>query len=189
MASAPRVTPALTALVQDGTLVNAGNPLVVSAVITPSGTTVVTGTVTAVQATGTNLHTVVDSGTLDAVLQVGTANVGNTNPVPVIPSTNTVVSGSTSTTGTADVAITGTVAAKSIFCEGLSVANSGTTAAIVSFKDGSGGAVLWVVSAPAGGGATMNGSILFKTTAGNAIYAAASAASTTVYISASGISG
>lgn len=164
-------------------------------------------TITVVQPTGTLLHVVIDGGTItpsgtqavagtvalsggtiDAILQVGTANVGNTNPVPVFPSTQGFASGAVTTTGTATTSVIAAVASNRIYIDAYSVVNSGTVAATVAFQDGSGGATLWTVIAPAGGGSNNAGSIMFRTTAGNALFAAASAASTTISISAAGFS-
>jgi len=81
----------------------------------------------------------------------------------------------------------GAVASTRNVITAFSIHNSSATAGYVDFRDGTGGAVLWTVPIPAGGGAVLasaNG--LFRTSANTALAYDVSAALTTVYISVSG---
>jgi hypothetical protein len=66
--------------------------------------------------------------------------------------------------------------------------DAGSTLAYIDFRTGTGGAVLYRVPLPAGGGAHINGGgvPLFKTAANNALAFDVSAALDTVYITATG---
>jgi hypothetical protein len=66
--------------------------------------------------------------------------------------------------------------------------DAGTSLIYVDFRDGTGGAILWSLPIPAGGGVAINGGggPMFKTSANTALAYDVSAATTTVIISASG---
>ena len=69
----------------------------------------------------------------------------------------------------------------------IAVYNSSATAGTVDFRDGTGGAVLWTMPIPAGGGSVLSCDIpLFRTSANTALAYDVSGALTTVTISVSG---
>ena len=109
--------------------------------------------------------------------------------VKISPQVTNTVSGGGSQTSTTSTQVVALVSSKSLYITAFSCTNSGATAGTISFQDGSGGATLWVTSAPAGGGSNL-GSVtpLFHTTSGNGLYFAPSAGSTTNYCYASGFS-
>lgn len=88
---------------------------------------------------------------------------------------------------TAFTSFTG-VASTYNYVTALTVFNSSAAAAYVDFRDGTGGAVLYTVFVPAGGGVviTNGGSPIFRTSANTALAYDVSAATTTMYINATG---
>jgi hypothetical protein len=73
------------------------------------------------------------------------------------------------------------------YVTGYSVFNSSATAGYVDFRNGTGGAVLWTVPLPAGGGANViSDNPIFATSAATVLAYDVSAALTTVYISVTG---
>ena len=81
----------------------------------------------------------------------------------------------------------GAVASTRNVITSIVVYNSSATAGFVDFRDGTGGAVLWTMPLPAGGGAVLSQSnALFRTSANTALAYDVSGALTTVYISVSG---
>ena len=99
------------------------------------------------------------------------------------------VSGAASTTGTSDTSAVAAQGASTYFyCTGWSIANTGSTATLITFKDGSGGAALGYTVAPASGGSNYSagGKPLFRTSANTALYFACGSASTTVYVTVYG---
>lgn len=71
----------------------------------------------------------------------------------------------------------------------VTLANTSSTAITVILKDGSGGAELWRYPVPANGGVVFTHALPLPTTANTALVAVASAAASSVYISASGYTG
>lgn len=99
------------------------------------------------------------------------------------------VAGTATTTGTSDTSLVAAQGASTYYyCTAFSAVNTGSTAALITFKDGSGGSTLFYAIVPAGGGCVMSGGgkPLFKTSANTALYFAAGSSSTTIYLSASG---
>ena len=99
------------------------------------------------------------------------------------------VSGAASTTGTSDTSAVAAQGASTYFyCTGWSIANTGSTATLITFKDGSGGTALGYTVAPASGGSNYSagGKPLFRTSANTALYFACGSASTTVYVTVYG---
>jgi hypothetical protein len=95
------------------------------------------------------------------------------------------VSGYASTTGTGDTSVVAAQGASTYFyCTGWSVANTGSSATLITFKDGSGGATLGATIAPAGGGSNFSagGKPLFRSSANTAMHFACGTASTTVHV-------
>ena len=79
------------------------------------------------------------------------------------------------------------VAGTKNYIRGYSVYNSSGTAGHLDFRDGTGGAILWTVPLPAGGGANVIiDEPIFKTSANTALAYDVSAALSTVYISVTG---
>jgi hypothetical protein len=195
---------------QDGTAVDSNNPLATTATISGGITVTPGGTITVVQPTGTNLHAVIDSGTVglnagtngigsvinnggsvtvsgtaNAVLQVGTTNVGPTNPVPTAPATNGYISGQITASSTATTQLIALSASNHLYGTSFIVSNPGTVAYEVIIQDGSAGTTIAVIPAPAGGGSVGSGNIFFRSSTGNAIWAALTVA-TTVKITCAG---
>jgi hypothetical protein len=99
-------------------------------------------------------------------------------------------SGTANTTGTSTTSLIGAVTSERIYVKSFSCANTGSTASLISFQDGSGGTTLWTTIVPAGSGSNLGADApIFWTTAGNALYFAAGSASTTIYCSAAGYAG
>lgn len=106
------------------------------------------------------------------------------------PATQNAVSGTANSTSTSTTSLIGAVTSNRIYVSAFSCANTGASASLISFQDGSGGTTLWTTIVPAGGGSNLSGNTaLFKTTSGNAVFYAAGTASTTIYCSAAGYSG
>ena len=106
------------------------------------------------------------------------------------PATQNAVSGINSASNTSSTSLISAVASNRIYVSAYSCVNTGATASLITFQDGSGGSALWYSIVPAGSGANMSGNtVLFKTTSGNAVYSAAASASATIYCSAAGYSG
>lgn len=120
----------------------------------------------------------------------GTAQAPSTNVVSTtVPVTN-YVTGTASQTSTTTTSLVGAVASNKLYITGYACSNSGSSASLVSFQDGSGGSTLWTALVPSGGGNNLSSQRpLFNTASGNALYFAPGTASTTVYCSASGFSG
>ena len=99
------------------------------------------------------------------------------------------VNGSASVTGTGSTQLIAAVTAKKIFLLGWACSNSGATAVTVTFQDGSSGAgISGIIEVPAGGGNNMSpgGLSWGNTSAGNGLYFAASAGTTTLTCGAVG---
>ena len=117
--------------------------------------------------------------------------VANTNSTPVYtqPTSNGVVSERVTNTDGNSTAFSNFGATTSTYnyIKSIVVYNSSATAGYVDFRDGTGGAVLWTMPLPAGGGAVISSETpLFKTGANTALAFDVSAALSTVYISISG---
>jgi hypothetical protein len=102
-----------------------------------------------------------------------------------------VVSERVSNTDGASTAFTnfGAVASTHNCVSAISIFNSSASAIFVDFRDGTGGAVLFTMAAPAGGGSVIscgNQPYLFRTSQNTALAFDGSAAATTLYISVSG---
>ena len=83
-------------------------------------------------------------------------------------------SGTANTTGTSTTSLIGAVTSERIYVKSFSCANTGSTASLISFQDGSGGTTIWTTIVPAGGGSNLGADApIFWTTAGNALYFAA----------------
>ncbi len=111
-------------------------------------------------------------------------------PVTAQPATASRVSGTASQTSgtTSTLLIPGT--GQRIYVTSFSCANTGASASLISFQDGSGGSTLWTTIVPAGGGSNLGGSTpLFWTSNGNPLYWVPATSSSTVYCSAAGFSG
>ena len=81
----------------------------------------------------------------------------------------------------------GAVASTRNVISAIAVYNSSATSGFVDFRDGTGGAVLWTMPVPAGGGSVLSHSnALFRTSANTALAYDVSGALSTVYISVSG---
>lgn len=112
-----------------------------------------------------------------------------TNLVSTKISVANFVSGTATQTSTTSTSLVGLVAAKSLYITSWNCYNSGATASTILFQDGSGGTTLAQTFNPAGSGSNSpGGGILFKTTAGNALFFAPGSASTTQACSAAGFS-
>lgn len=133
------------------------------------------------------------------ILGAGSALVGkvgidqttpdSTNLVSNKLSVATFVSGTATQTSTTSTSLIGAVSLKSIYVTSWNCANSGASASTIVFQDGSGGTTLAQTYNPAGGGSNSpGGGILFKTTAGNALFFAPGTGSTTQSCSAAGFS-
>lgn len=106
------------------------------------------------------------------------------------PATQNAVSGTANTTGNSTTSLVSAVTSNRIYVSAFSCANTGASASLISFQDGSGGTTLWTTIVPAGGGSNVDGNTaLFKTTSGNGVYFLPATASTTIYCSAAGYSG
>lgn len=118
-------------------------------------------------------------------------DAGSGNILSVQGLTGNAVSGTAGTTATTTTSLVPLVASKRLYITSFSCANTGSSASLISFQDGSGGTTLWTTIVAAGGGSNLGTGMLpmFKTTAGNALFFAAATASTTIYCSASGFSG
>ncbi|NBW14576.1 MAG: hypothetical protein EBR82_41910 [Caulobacteraceae bacterium] len=94
----------------------------------------------------------------------------------------------TDTSGTSTAfANFGAVASTRNIVTAIAVYNSSATAGFVDFRDGTGGAVLWTMPLPAGGGAVLSSANpLFRTSANTPLAYDVSGALSTVYISISG---
>jgi hypothetical protein len=105
----------------------------------------------------------------------------------VIAPTATYTSGNATTTGTSDTSLISAAGASTkIYVTALQCANSGSTTAVITLKDGSGGSTLGYTIVPAGGGSNIVYPIPLATTANTALYFAAGSSSTTIYCSAQG---
>lgn len=81
----------------------------------------------------------------------------------------------------------GATASTRNYVTAISVFNSSATAGYIDFRDGTGGAVLWTIPIPAGGGAVIACDVpFFRTSANTALAYDVSGALSTVYISISG---
>lgn len=99
------------------------------------------------------------------------------------------VSGVASATGTSDTSVVAAQGASTYFyVTGFTIANTGSTTTLITFKDGSGGSALWYTIAPTTGGSNFSqgGKPIFRTSANTALYFACASASTTVYVSVTG---
>jgi hypothetical protein len=105
------------------------------------------------------------------------------------PTVVNAVSGTATQTSTTTTSLIGAVTSNRIYVTAFACYNSGASASVISFQDGSGGTTLYQTIVPAGGGSNLGGGqVLFKTTAGNALFFAPATASTTVGCSGSGFS-
>ena len=101
----------------------------------------------------------------------------------------TLVKGTTAAmTGTTSTQVIAAVSSQRIYPAHISCVNSSATATLVSIQDGSGGATLLTLIAPAGGGEVIAPGLepITWTTAGNALYAADVTTGASVICSASG---
>jgi hypothetical protein len=106
------------------------------------------------------------------------------------PATQNFVSGVATQTGTTSTSLIGAVASNRIYLAAFSCYNSGSSASVVLFQDGSAGTTIWSTIVPAGGGSNLDGNTaMARTTSGNALYFAPQTSSTTVGCSAAGFSG
>lgn len=124
-------------------------------------------------------------GTLDSTtaLKVNATNALAVEPFVTLASIINERVTDTGGTSTAFSNFTNT-AAKRNYVTTIAVYNSSTTAGFVDFRDGTGGAVLFTVPVPAGGGAVVSFPVpLRQPTANTALAYDVSAALTTVYIS------
>lgn len=113
----------------------------------------------------------------------------STNLVSNKLSVATFVSGVATQTSTTSTSLIGAVATKSIYVTSWNCGNSGASASTIIFQDGSAGTTLGETMNPAGGGSNSpGGGVLFKTTAGNALFFAPGTGSTTQFCSAAGFS-
>jgi hypothetical protein len=129
-----------------------------------------------------------------SALTSGTATplqTGEFGDLRVQPLTAAKVSGTASqaTGGTSTLLVTA-VSSRRLYITAFACANTGSTASLVSFQDGSGGTTLYNTIVPAGGGSNLSagGSPLFWTTSGNGLYYDPATSTTTTYCSASGFS-
>lgn len=100
------------------------------------------------------------------------------------------VKGSASTTGTSDTSVVAAAGASlKNYITNISTTNTGSTTALITIKDGSGGSTLWQTVAPAGGGSNVTLEVPIAGTANTAVFFAAGSSSTTVYCSMSGYKG
>lgn len=129
-----------------------------------------------------------------ATVTVGSHDVTNTGTfkVQATPSVSTgfVRGASTATNGTAEVSLL-TAAGVGIknYITTISVVNTGTTSALITFKDGAGGSTLWTTIAPALGGSNITFPIPIATTANTAFVFASGTAVTSIYANAAGYTG
>lgn len=72
------------------------------------------------------------------------------------------------------------------FITGVQISNTGSTATLITFQDGSGGTTLGYTIAPAGGGSNITYQVPIKTSSNTAFFVACASTSTSVYISAQG---
>jgi hypothetical protein len=146
---------------------------------------------------GTNAATAPTSstqiGSKDSSGNLQPASVANPIPVQQVPqtagATGGAVNGYNSATDTTSTQIIAAVAAKKIYLQGWSCNNSGTTSVTVTFQDGSAGsAIAAPIDVPAGGANNIaaTGPAWGNTTAGNALYTAASGSTTTLTCGAIG---
>jgi hypothetical protein len=106
------------------------------------------------------------------------------------PYTGNIISGTATTTGTADTSVIAAQgAANKVYMTGFSVYNSGTTAAVITFKNGAGGATLWTTMVPAGGISNLDMPSPVATALNTGLYFAASASSTTIGVAVCGFYG
>lgn len=197
-------TPAGTALIGkvgiDQTTPGTTNGVQINAAI-PAGSNVIGHVIvdTAPSTAVTNAGTFAVQSTISAALPAGTNLLGkvgidqttpdSTNLVSSKPSVATFVSGTATQTSTTSTSLITAVAAKSIYVTSWNCGNSGASASTILFQDGSGGTTLAETMNPAGGGSNSpGGGVLFKTTAGNALFFAPGTASTTQFCSAAGFS-
>lgn len=112
----------------------------------------------------------------------------NKTPFNEYPFADTISERVTDTSGTSTAFTNfGATAGTRNFVTAISVYNSSATAGYIDFRDGAGGAILWTVPLPAGGGAVLStNGFFFKTSANTALAYDVSGALTTVYISISG---
>lgn len=99
------------------------------------------------------------------------------------------VRGTATTTGTSDTSLVAASGSGSLktYVYSAQIVNTGSTAALITFKDGSGGSTLGYTIAPASGsGSNIVFEVPLVTTANTAFYFAAGSSSTTVYASAQG---
>lgn len=163
----------------------------------------------ATSANQTAVQGTIGAGTAPASMEVGGAVYNSSAPTPStgqslalqsdyrgrlhtsnLPATSFMVNGTATQTSTTSTSLIGAVSSNRIYVTGFACYNSGSSASVISFQDGSGGTTLWQTIVPAGGGSNMDGNLpLFKTTSGNALYFAPGTASTTVGCSAAGFSG
>lgn len=98
------------------------------------------------------------------------------------------ITGTATTTGTSDtslVAASGNAGLKTYITD-CQFANTGSTTALITLKDGSGGTTLAYTIAPTGGGSNIKYDTPLMTTANTALYFAAGSSSTTIYGSCQG---
>jgi len=125
-----------------------------------------------------------------------TSNDGDYNPIATSKSgrllvtpapSDTYVFGNASVAGTGDTSV---VAAAGVglknYITNISVANTGSSATLITLKDGNAGSTLWYTIAPAGGGSNIDLEVPIVTSSNTALYFACGTSSTTVYVSASG---
>ncbi len=99
------------------------------------------------------------------------------------------VTGLATTTGTSDTSVVAAQGTSTyLYVDCITAVNTGSSAALLTFKDGSGGSALWYAIVPAGGGIVIakGGKPIFRTSANTALHFAAGTASTTIYVSVSG---
>lgn len=125
-----------------------------------------------------------------------TSSDGDYNPIATSKSgrllvtpapAETFVSGNASVAGTGDTSL---VSAAGVglknYITNISVANTGSSATLITLKDGNAGSTLWYTIAPAGGGSNIDLEVPIVTSSNTALYFACGTSSTTVYVSASG---
>lgn len=97
------------------------------------------------------------------------------------------VKGTATTTGTSDTSLVAAAGAGlKNYITSCQLVNTGSTTALITFKDGSGGSTLVYTVAPTGGGSNIVFPAPFATTANTALYFAAGSSSTTIYASCQG---
>lgn len=119
--------------------------------------------------------------------------VSTASPLPVTNSpyalSSSYIYGPTvTTTGTSSTSLIAASGSASLrtYVTAVQVSNSGATFATINLQDGSGGTTLATVPAPPGSGAIVTLPIPIRTTANTALFFQASAASTSILISAQG---